>query len=129
MKNLKEEILFRLVKVVDIGYVTVLYFFVAIVLAKALDFFNGKITKEEEQKKSKLFRALELTLILWYTGVLYYIVRNLVELVPSPLDGLFGYQHALLKELKTAGIFTFLFLYFQKGIKDKIQFFVDDFYL
>jgi amino acid transporter len=117
------------VKVVDIGYVTVLYFFVAIVLAKALDFFNGKITKEEEQKKSKLFRALELTLILWYTGVLYYIVRNLVELVPSPLDGLFGYQHALLKELKTAGIFTFLFLYFQKGIKDKIQFFVDDFYL
>jgi hypothetical protein len=129
MKNLKDEILFRLVKVVDIGYVTVLYFFVAIVLAKALDFFNGKITKEEEQKKSKLFRALELTLILWYTGVLYYIVRNLVELVPSPLDGLFGYQHALLKELKTAGIFTFLFLYFQKGIKDKIQFFVDDFYL
>jgi len=129
MKNLKDEILFRLVKIVDIGYVTVLYFFVAIVLAKALDFFNGKITKEEEQKKSKLFRALELTLILWYTGVLYYIVRNLVELVPSPLDGLFGYQHALLKELKTAGIFTFLFLYFQKGIKDKIQFFVDDFYL
>jgi hypothetical protein len=129
MKNLKDEILFRLVKVIDIGYVTVLYFFVAIVLAKALDFFNGKITKEEEQKKSKLFRALELTLILWYTGVLYYIVRNLVELVPSPLDGLFGYQHGLLKELKTAGIFTFLFLYFQKGIKDKIQFFVDDFYL
>ena len=129
MKNLKDEILFRLVKVVDIGYVTVLYFFVAIVLAKALDFFNGKITKEEEQKKSKLFRALELTLILWYTGVLYYIVRNLVELIPSPLNGLYGYQHALLKELKTAGIFTFLFLYFQKGIKDKIQFFVDDFYL
>ena len=129
MKNLKHEILFRLVKVIDIGYVTVLYFFVAIVVAKSLDFFNGRITKEEEQKKSKLFRALELTLILWYTGVLYYIVRNLVELVPSPLDGLFGYQHALLKELKTAGIFTFLFLYFQKGIKDKIQFFVDDFYL
>jgi hypothetical protein len=47
-------------------------------------------------------------------------MRNLVGLVPSPLDGLAGFQHARLKELQGGFILAVLIFMFQQSLRDKI---------
>ena len=120
MRAFTAELALRTVKIIDIGYVTAIYFLIGIFTAKIFDSLYGKYDKEKEKKKSLLQHTLEIVGMMWLFGVIIYIVRNLVELIPSPFDGLFGFKHGLLGEMKNASVYTFIFLYFQSYFNDKI---------
>jgi hypothetical protein len=49
------------------------------------------------------------------------VVRNVIPLIPFPLDGIFGFDHMMVKELTNAIAFTITFIYFQKYYQAKIQ--------
>ena len=120
MGRLSDEILLRSVKIIDIGYVTAIYFLLGIVSARAFDNFYGKYNEEKEKNKTMFQQTMEIIGMMWLYGVIIYIVKNLVELIPSPFNGLFGFNHFQLKELKNAAVYTFIFLYFQSYFKAKI---------
>ena len=65
----------------------------------------------------------EMILAIWFYGVLIYVVRNLVELIPFPLNGYQGFDHKRVKELGSATVFTFTFLIFCEYFKNKVIFF------
>jgi hypothetical protein len=67
--------------------------------------------------------TLEFILTVWLYGVLIYIVRNLIELVPFPLDNYHGFSHKKVKELSSAMVFSFTFLLFSKYLKAKLDFY------
>jgi len=115
----------RSLKILDIGYITVLYLIIGLCFAKLFDTMYGKFDKESESKKTTFRHILELSGIMWLSGVVVYIVRNLVELIPSPVDHIDGFEHLKVKELKNAAVFSFVFLYFQSYFKNKIQYFYD----
>ena len=123
--DIRQEITIRSIKVVDIGYITILYFLSGIILAKAFDHGLGKFEVEYENKKGFLRRTLELIGLIWAYGVVIYTVRNLVELIPSPVQGVAGFNHFLLKELKQASVFTFVFLGFQRHLQSKVSYYID----
>jgi hypothetical protein len=115
--------LMRSIKIVDIGYITVLYIAVAILCAKAVDHVFGNFDEEKEKQKGAARLTLELVGSVWAYGVLAYVVRNVVELIPFPLDGYRGYDHLRVIELRSGMVFSFTFLLFSNMLKNKISFY------
>jgi hypothetical protein len=125
MNPFTRDILMRSLKVLDMGYVACIYFIVGILMARAFDKLYGKFDKEKEKKKTFLKRTIELIVMLWIIGIVSYFVRNIVELIPTPYNNFYGYNHLRLNELKSATVFTFIFLFFQSFFKAKVQFYYD----
>lgn len=118
---LTSELMFRSIKILDIGYISILYFSVAFVLAILFDKYYGTFDSEAEQAKSFFRKIMEIVGMIWLIGVTCYIVRNVVERIPSPFQGLYGFDHLRLRELKQADVFVFIFLYFQFYLNDKLK--------
>jgi len=122
-QSLSNDILMRSIKVVDIGYVTVLYIIISLICAIITDKVMGEFDEKVEAKKPIWRLTLEFILAVWLYGVLGYIVRNLIPLVPFPLDNYHGFSHQKVKELSSAMVFSFTFVLFSKYLKAKLDFY------
>jgi len=122
-KAIKHNLLMRSIKILDIGYITVIYIFVSLLCARITDKILGKFDPEKEKNKSKLRLTIDIIVAMWSYGVLIYIVRNLVEQIPFPLDGYDGFEHKRVKELGSASVFTFTFMLFCQYIKDLLSYY------
>jgi len=115
--------LFLGVKLFDIGLVTMYFFIIGLVFAKVFDHVYGEFEKEDYKHISN-FRLLgEIILHLFFIGVVAYILRNIVGMIPFPLDGVGGFRHERLKELEGGHILALVLILFQKNLFDKISFF------
>lgn len=120
---------FRTVKILDLGYITVIQFLTAIVAAGAFDKLYGKFNKEEADKRSFGSLTFEIVIHLWLIGIVIYIMRNLSEVIPSPLHGVAGLNHFIIKELTSTAIFSVVIISFQENLNDKINYYKDRFIL
>lgn len=111
---------FRIVKVLDIGYTSMIYLIIAILFAVGIDRWLGHFDETKEKKKSKLRRLLELIGITWLVVIVTYLVRNIVELIPSPFHKMGGFDHYQTKELRFGAIFMFIFLFLLTHFRDKL---------
>ena len=122
-QTLENDLLMRGIKLLDIGYINVLYVFIALMFAKLTDTIMGQFDSAMESKKSKFRLTIELILALWMYGIIIYIARNVVGIMPFPLDGYEGFEHRRVKELGSATAFTFTYVLFSDYIKTKISFY------
>ena len=120
--NYKKEIIVRSIKILDIGYITTIYFILGLILAKICDKKLGKFDEKKASKKTIFQHIFELILYLWFIGVVIYIIRNLVPLIPFPLEGVYGFKHLKVKELTSATVFSISFMYFQVYYQNKIKY-------
>jgi hypothetical protein len=121
MTNLKKEATFRLIKMSDIGYTVIIYFIIGVTLAKLSDAIYGAYDKETERKKSTLRLCVEIFGMIWLDLIILYVVRNVVEWIPSPFHGLYGYDHFRLKELNGNIVLGATYLYFQNNLRSKLS--------
>jgi hypothetical protein len=112
---------FRFVKILDIGYTTFIYFMLAIIIAGLMDILYGDYDEKAEKKKTIWRKSLDLIGLIWLNGVIIYIIRNVAALIPSPFDGLYGFQHSRLKELDSAYVFDFVFIYNQPNLIKRMK--------
>ena len=127
--NYKKELIVRSIKILDIGYITVIYVMLGIILARLCDKKLGKFDEKKAKEKPIFQHVIELILLLWFIGVVIYIVRNLVPLIPFPLDGYYGFKHLTVKELTSATFFTISFMYFQVYYQNKIKYIFSKFHI
>ena len=59
--------------------------------------------------------------------IVVYILRNIVERIPFPLDGLFGYDHSRVIEIKGGILIAFAVITFQHNFKNKVTFLINRF--
>lgn len=112
----------RAIKLVDICMITTLYFLFACATSIFVDHYvMGRNDPSEENAKTKARLVLDLVIYASCFSVLMYTVRNLAELVPSPLNGLYGFQHSRVSELKTAGLFSIVFFWTQYKLQAKLK--------
>lgn len=116
------KIEFLVAKITDIGLLTVYYFIVGFLISVGIDQLLGEFKKEEYEKTSTLRIFLEISLHLFILGVIMYVLRNIFERVPFPLEGFGGYKHILLKELQGGIVLSFVLLLFQKNLTEKISY-------
>jgi hypothetical protein len=118
----KKEIIVRGIKIIDIGFITAIYMSLGIILAKMCDIHFGKFDENVEKKKPLWKSIVEIMLYLWFVGVVIYIVRNIVPLIPFPLNGIYGFDHLKVKEVTSAGVFSIAFVYFQEYYQEKLKY-------
>jgi len=63
-----------------------------------------------------------LIFYLWISGIVIYILKNLIEHIPSPFDGFYGFKHMQTKELIDAPILAFTILYYQFNLTRKLEY-------
>ena len=120
--NYKKEIIIRSIKIIDIGYITAIYITLGIIGARLCDKYFGKFNIEHERKKPLYKSIIEMILYLWFIGVVIYIVRNVVPLIPFPLDGIYGFDHLKVREVTSAATFAIAFIYFQENYQSKLKY-------
>ncbi len=123
-----QDLILRGIKIIDIGYVTCIYFVVGYMAAFAYDKLLGKFDEAAAREKSTLRLATELIFHVWTIAVLTYAIRNLVELIPFPLHGVYGFNHYRVKELTIAPIFSLVIITFQDHLRDKMRYLFDRLY-
>ena len=118
-----KEIKIRVIKIIDIGFITAIYLTLGIVLAKLCDRAFGEFDEEKENKKPLclILILIELFFHLWFIGVVIYVVRNVVPWIPFPFHGVYGYDHYRVKELINAIVFVIMFMNFQTYYQKKIK--------
>jgi hypothetical protein len=119
----KHDLTLRGIKLLDICFITTIYFLAGTAIAKFIDKIIGKFDKEKEDKKTTLQILIETIAFLSFIGIVIYILRNLVELIPFPLDGWYGFQHKKVKELGGGIILGFSILFYQKYLRAKLDYF------
>ena len=124
-QSLGQDILMRSIKMLDIGYLTIIYVFIAIICAKITDMLYGEFDEKKEEQKSLVVLFIELIVSLWFYGVLIYVIRNIVPLIPFPLNGFQGFDHFKVKEVYNPTIFTFVFLLYCNILMHKIKYFYE----
>ena len=126
--SLFTNIRFRIIKIIDIGYIGIIYLITSIIISRVFDgfFIYDEIT---ESAKPMHVRTIEIFGMTWIYTVVIYICRNLVEKLPSPLDGLYGFKHIQVKELTNAVVFVFIFMIIQEAsYKPKILQYYRDYF-
>ena len=113
---------FLIAKITDIGLITVYYFIVGFIISVLIDKYLGKFNPDEYKNVSTLRIIGEISLHLFILGIIIYILRNVFERVPFPLEGFGGYRHLLLKELQGGIVLSFVLLLFQENLTDKINY-------
>ena len=116
-----KEVVIRSIKILDIGFITAIYLTLGIVLAKLCDRVLGELDEEKENQKPLWQVLIELFFYLWFIGIVVYVVRNVVQMIPFPFHGVYGYDHFRVKELINAVIFFVTFLHFQEYYQKKIK--------
>jgi hypothetical protein len=119
-QTLKEDIIIRGIKIIDIGYITVLYFILGFTVSIWFNRMYEKYVDLINDYKSNLRLAIELLIHIWLLGITVYIARNIVEKIPSPLDNLYGFSHKRVKELHSATVFTLVFFFSQTYMREKM---------
>ena len=122
-QTLQHDVLMRSIKMLDIGFITIVYIALALLASKGIDTVMGEFDPEKEAKKPFWRRTLEMVVLFWLFGVLIYIVRNIVQHIPFPLNGVQGFDHFRVSELGSAEVFSIAFVIFNNNIKKMMEFY------
>jgi hypothetical protein len=113
------------VKLLDIGLTTIYFFVVGIMAAKGFDNVFGEINHEDYRQKHIGLLFLDIIVHLFVLGVVAYALRNIVQMIPYPLNGVAGYDHFRLKELEGGEVMALVLILFQKNLHAKVLYFVN----
>ena len=122
-RSTPEEIVHQSVKMIDVGYIFVIYFVCAIGLAMLVDKIFGTFKPENYNKESNLRITLELLLSIMIFGILCYMMRELINIIPYPLNNVEGHAHKDMKELSSPWIFGVVFFFSCSNMSDRVKHF------
>ena len=110
-------------KVTDLALVTFYYFSFALVFSIVLQlitrFYEKYTSTPGEKTTTRLF--FEIIANIFFIAIAFWIIRNLVERIPFPLDGVGGYEHSRLSTTTTSAIAALTLIMFQTTLTDKIK--------
>jgi hypothetical protein len=121
-ENMLDIILFKCIKFTDIAYVSTLFFIVGYYFGIYIDYFCSYLFGKNFNEKQMIYLMLEILFQIILVSIFAYIGRNLVEKIPFPLDGTFGFVHQNLKELNAVGFINIFIYSFQYYMQDKLEF-------
>lgn len=118
----ENELLFRVIKIIDIAYIAILYFTVAYVFGRYINKLFTNMYGIDFESKSTNVLYLEVLSQGIFIAIFCYIGKNLVQLIPFPLDGVNRFDHSRVKELSSGAFLTVFIVMFQYTMQNKIAF-------
>lgn len=109
-------------KMLDILLLTIYYFLIAFYISAGLDYLLGKYDSEGDESKPTWRLLIECILFTFSILVAFYITRNVVERIPFPFEGVYGFKHERVKERGGDVVFIFLIFFNQDFFIKKLKF-------
>jgi len=121
---LTDEMIIRSIKLIDISYVTTIYVVMAILVSFIIDKIFNKFDAETAKTKTSTRLLLEIILQFSMIAILLYIGRNIIELIPFPLNGVKGFDHYRIHEINLLAYLIFgpMVITLQRGLMNKLYF-------
>lgn len=111
----------QLIRILGVAYVGALSFILAFLASHWLDQITPDLNKKQKKWRTFLAVVLQFGLI----GALIFLSRGLIKKIPFPLEGVAGYKHAQLGELRSLPLIVFIFMFFQRKTQEKMKFLID----
>ena len=112
------------IRLIDIGLLGIYFVILSIAFSIGIEYVFIEIFGKKPINTFLLI--LEILLYEVAIMIISYIKRNIVELIPFPLDKLYGYNHKRISELKGGVIFAFAIIIFMKNFKRKLDILIHD---
>jgi len=116
--NFYKEFIIRSIKIINIGWATVMYFILALIILHILNNIYGKPDAKYYEKMDTFNITIEFLAYIWLIGVIIYIIRNIFPLFPFLFDGIFGYDHNKVKEVTGATAFSIFIITFNDRLQN-----------
>lgn len=116
------DLTIKSIKLVDITFLTIIYTTITILFSVYLDKLISYIDTTPNEHKSKARILIEIYINLTILAIASYIIRNVVELIPFPLDGMYSFEHRRVKELGGGIVTGFAIFLYQKNLRAKIDY-------
>jgi hypothetical protein len=116
---------FVIAKTTDIALSSVYYFVLALTASVGLNFlsqfYESYTMKDKTAEKSLTRLMFEIVANMFFIVFTFWIIRNVVERIPFPLEGYGGYSHARLSLPTTLLLTSVTMLFFQTTLMDKVR--------
>lgn len=113
------------VRILAILYICVLFVVFGIMITNWLDEFGYHdifVNSDNDEKDSIPLLVFELGLMIGILGVIAFLGRSLIQLIPFPLNGVCGFDYENVRELTSGAIFFVIMFNFSASIQHKISF-------
>lgn len=123
-KKFNSDYHITIIKIISILFISILYSIIGILIAYSMDnyVFDARniSTNPIDVDKLSLFRIIgETAFIIGILGVLSYIGRNLVQLIPFPLNGYDNFDYLRVKEVSNGALLTVIIFTFSATLLKK----------
>ncbi len=141
MSNLIHDLSIRSLKMIDIAFIfvvaSVIGYTIARILARIFVFDKDSYTKDEKGEvvlKCKLKLGMQILFEMGLIGVILYLSRQILQMIPFPFDGwkginppsgFTGYVHTKLREYGNPMPIAFFILLFQNQFRNKVLYFTE----
>ncbi len=112
------------VRVLAILYICMLYVCLGIMITYWLDEFGYHdifVDSEDDNTNSIPVLIYELGLMIGILGIIAFLGRSIVQLIPFPLNGICGFQYEHVRELTSGAVFFVIMFNFSASIQHKIS--------
>lgn len=124
-QTLKEDIIVRLIKMLNMGYTNVIFIIPTIFIATMLDkkvYSKIHFSEVKNDAEKEIIPLLgELLIILTINGIVAYVLRNILQKMPFPFEGVYGFRHMNIMEVKSGAAILVVLMYFATTIVNKIK--------
>ncbi len=107
-------------KMTDLALVTFYYLALGILFSIVLQMVTKFHDAYTPGPKSTPRLFLEVVANIFFVAATFWVIRNVVERIPFPLDGFGGYKHSKLSTTTTSAIAALTLILFQTTLHDKV---------
>ncbi len=121
--KLSDDIKLIGIRVLAIMYITVLYVIFGVYITYLLDEYGYHdifVNSENDNSDSIFVLIFELSIMFGILAVIAFIGRNLIQLIPFPFDGIFGFDYESVREVTSGAILFIIMVNFSAMIQTKI---------
>ena len=105
---------------INIAIVGNYFFFSGVIMSILINAIMPSFDEKDKKKKKTIVLFGEIVLNIALIMIIAYILRNVIELIPSPLEGVAGYEQSRLKELSGGVVLAFSILVLQPNLKNRL---------
>lgn len=115
-------IMYRIVKSLDIAILFGIWTVLGFLIGKELNKLFPVFIEKKYNKKNYITILLEVWIQFACVGIIVYVIRNIIELIPSMFENKYGFTRKRLKELNSTVPLIWIMLYYQDTAKAKLTY-------
>jgi len=110
------------IKLIAIAYVTLIHVVIALFVSRLIDKIIPDIEIDKTTNTEPPVRCVGLIILnLIMITICAYFIRNTVEKIPFPLDGVHTFEYGRLKERNNIIISSFLLMFYQTKLRQRFD--------